>query len=73
MLIELFADLGLEHVKYRDLEINLKVKFQKNAVSLTNAQVIEFIAFYRQNNYLKETGGRGRQGNQYFINKSIPV
>jgi hypothetical protein len=73
VLVELFADLQAESIKYKDIETNLKVKFQSNGVNLTSTQVIEFIAYYRQKQILQDTGGKGRQGNKYFINKAIKI
>lgn len=68
-LTETFATSPVK--KYKELENDLKVVFQSYSVKLTNTQVIEFIAYYRMNGMIDDTGGKGRNGNQYSLNKSI--
>ncbi len=57
--------------KYKDLEADLKVIFQKYSIRLNSVQVVEFISYYRINNMVKDTGGKGRSGNQYSLHESI--
>lgn len=57
--------------KYKDLESDLKVVFQSYDVRLSNVQAVEFISYYKMNNFLQHTGGKGRAGNQYSLHDSI--
>jgi hypothetical protein len=65
VLRELFADQ--QPKKYKDLENSLSVKFLAYDVRLTQRATVLFITWYKDNGYLKDTGGKGRQGNSYTL------
>jgi hypothetical protein len=54
----------------KELERELSQEFKGISIGLTNAQVCQFINYYKNNLFLKDTGGKGRVGNRFFINQS---
>lgn len=53
------------------LESNLSVQFKKMSMGLTNTELCEYIAYYQQNKFLLDTGGKGRLGNRFYLNNEI--
>jgi len=71
VLTQLFKDK--QPKKYKELESDLKVIFQSFDVRLSNVQTVEFISYYKINNMVQDTGGKGRSGNQYSLHESITL
>jgi len=67
MLRKVFTEVDVTK-KYKELETEIKVAYQSCGVNLSNNQVVDFITFYKKEKYIKDSGGKGRQGNSYSLN-----
>ena len=55
-------------LKRKDLEAGISLEFKRHYIRLSSTRIVEFIKYYRDNGMVKDSGGKGRYGNTYYLN-----